>query len=135
MSWKPKYYIVYSHATVENLRWECDTHYRCMGHICYMLQGLLNVKTIGSEIKWILGGWHEAQLVKDHGVTYQEISDYVKSRCCMLSFTAKGTRKRALAEMQRLGAKEMYLADSYGDMMKAQAHYKNHNKFPKTHTK
>ena len=131
MRFKPKFYIVYPHSSVNDLEWECTTHYRCMGHIPNMLQELLNVKTIGSEIKWIIDNHHRYSLMEKYNVTSEDIDNYVKSNCGLISFTAKGTRSRALKEMKRLGAKEMYLADGYRDVLLSQANYRLYKTFEK----
>ena len=129
MSFKPKYYIVYPHKSVNDLKWECTTHYRCMAHIPIMLQELLNVKTIGSELKWIIDSSHRWELMQDYNVTSEDLENYVKSNCSIISFAAKGTRKRALQEMKRLGATEMHLADSYRDVILSQANYRVNKTF------
>ncbi len=130
MSWKPKYFIVYPHKSVDNLRWECTTHYACMAHIPNMLRELLGVSTVGREIKLIWNFQHQSEMKDKYNISYQQLEDYIKSNCSMLSFTAKGTRKRAIKELKRLGAKELCLADSYRDMMLMQAFYRNHQSFP-----
>jgi|SRR5690606_17279691 len=129
MSFKPQFFIVYPYSSVDNLQWECTTHYRCMAHIPNMLQELLNVKTIGSEIKLIWNEQHRRQVLKDNDLTYQQLEDYLKSGCSMISFSAKGTRQKAYNEMKRLGAKEMFFADSYRDMVIAQANYRRFKEF------
>lgn len=129
MAFKPKYYIVYPYKSVENLKWECTTHYACMAHIPIMLKELLNVKTIGSEIKWIIDSRHKQELIEDYNVTSEDLENYVKSSCSIITFKSKGTRKRALKEMKRLGATEMYLADSYREVILSQAHYRLHKNF------
>lgn len=130
MTKKQKYYIVYPHKSVEDLQWECTTHYRCRAHIPNMLQQLLGVKTVGDEIKLIWNHQHEAQMIKEYEVTYSQLRDYIKASCCMISFTAKGTRKRAIEHLKRLGAKEMCLSDNYRDVIILQAHYHNNKSFP-----
>ena len=129
MSFKPKFFIVYPHSSVESLKWECTTHYKCMAHIPNMLQELLKISTIGSEIKLIWNEQHRYEVIKNNNITYKQLEDYLKSNCSIISFSAKGTRKRALKEMKRLGAKEMFLVDSYREVIIAQSNYRNYKSF------
>lgn len=130
-NWKAKYFIVYPHKSFDDLKWECTTHYACRAHVPNMLQEILNVSTVGGEIKLIWNHHHEREMIERFNITYEELDDYIKSDCSMISFSSKRTRKRALKELKRLGAKEMCTADGYKDMMLIQAHYRKNRSLPK----
>lgn len=130
MSWKPKYYIVFSDKSMDDLKWECTTHYQCYAHIPNMLQELLGVSTIGGELKICFGWWHKSEMVKKHNVTYDEIDDFFAANTHILSFSAEGTRKKAVKQLLRLGAKGLCLVDSYRDAILYQAYYHKNKSFP-----
>ena len=69
-------------------------------------------------------------MIERFNITYQELDDYIKSDCGMISFASQVTRKRALKELKRLGAKDMCIADSYKEMMLIQAHYRRNKALP-----
>ncbi|WP_422858786.1 hypothetical protein ACOKFD_15715 [Flagellimonas sp. S174] len=95
-----------------------------------MLHELLNVKSIGAELKLIWNNWHERQIVNKYDVSYMEIENYIKADSGMLSFSSTRTRDRAIRELKRLGADEFYLADNYRDVILSQAHYYINGTFP-----
>ncbi len=121
MSFKRNFFLVIPRPSVDNLIWECTTHYKCIGNIPDMLRELLNVKTIGSEIKWVVNTEHRLNIMRKHNVSWDDIDNYLQADAFMLAFSAKRTRDRAIKELKRLKAGEMYLCDSYRDMLLKQA--------------
>ncbi len=121
MKFKPKFFIVIPHSSINNLVWECTTHYPCMAHIPHMLRELLNVKTIGREIKWIVNQEHRLSVMKKYNVSWEDIDDYLRADASMISFSAKRTRDRAIKELKRLDIGKIYACDSYRDMLLKQA--------------
>ncbi|MDH6358953.1 hypothetical protein [Parabacteroides sp. PF5-9] len=125
-SWKPKYYIVYPMLLVDQIEWPEGCAYRCAANLPSMLKQLLNTKSIGAEIKLIWNDNHRRIIMEKNNVTSEDIDNYVRADCCMLSFLSERTRKRAAKLLTELGGKGFIYVNSYGDLILQQAyHYKN----------
>ena len=127
MSWKPNFYIVFPYSLAYQINWPEDWKYQCVANIPKMLKEVLNVSTIGSEIKLIWNENHRDTMIKKNGITYEQLDDYLKSDCSMLSFISKGTMKRAVKALERMGAVDFVCVSSYRDVILQQAFYR-HNK-------
>lgn len=126
---KTKFYIVYDYKMTDEI--ELPNPWGTFPHAIHcFLREELNVNTIGAEIKWIIDWNHRQELIKDHNVTSENLDDYVKAKCSLFSFKANGTRKRAVKELEKRGAKSFVLVDNYRDAILTQAHFYNYKKFP-----
>ncbi|WP_286914837.1 hypothetical protein [Flavobacterium sp. UBA4197] len=128
-TFKPKYYIVFPRKMVNEMTWPTDWGHKCAGNLSEMLQDVLKVKTIGSELKLIWNSHHRYQVIKDNNITDAELDDYVKSDCSMISFQSAGTMKRAVKSLEKMGGKNFVCLDSYREVILQQAHYKNNCEF------
>ena len=127
---KSKHYILYEHGMELLINWPDGWGNTCRANIPSMLKEVLNVKSISTEIKGILGSWHHREIVTNNEVTYQDVEDYVKSSTSSIHFQSPGTRKRAVKALMKMGAESLVLVDSYRDLILYQAHHYNHGKFP-----
>lgn len=94
-----------------------------------MLREILNVSTIGGEWKLIWNNNHRRQVIKQNNISSQDLDDYLKADCSMLSFSAKGTMTKTAKLLIELGADNIICVDNYRDMMLQQAFYKKNKKF------
>lgn len=53
MGWNPNFYIVFPYSLAYQIKWPEGWGYKCVDNIPLMLKEVLNVSTIGSEIKLI----------------------------------------------------------------------------------
>lgn len=132
MSWKPKFFILYTEQTFDLINWPSKWRNTCRANLPSMLQEVLNVSTIGSEIKLIWNDEHRRIVMSKNKVTYSQLEKYLKARTCMLSFTSVGTRKRAADALRGMGAGELIFVDCYRDVIVYQAYFKEHARWPST---
>lgn len=130
MSWKPKYFIIYPYKMINELTKPENYGYLCAGNLSEALRDTLNVKSIGSEIKLIWNNQHRWQLLKDYELDGNDLDDYIKSECSILSFKSQFLMKRAIKQLKIMGAKSnMMCVDNYRDVIIEQAHYKRNGSF------
>lgn len=128
MSWKPNFYIVFPYSLAYQINWPEDWKYQCVANIPAMLKEVLNV-SIGSEIKLIWNEEHRDAMIKKYDITYEQLDDYLKSGCSMLSFISEGTMKRAVKALKQMGAMNFVCVSSYRDVILQQAFYRHNNHF------
>lgn len=110
-SWKPKFYIVYPRIMVDQIEWPEGCDYRCVANLASMLGDKLNCKSIGAEIKLIWNYEHRKVIMDKNNVTSEEIDDYVRADCNMLSFLSERTRARAVKFLTKIGGEEFHLCE------------------------
>lgn len=121
--WMPKFYIVYPMPMVDQIQWPEDAPYRCAANLPGMLKLVLNTGAIGAEIKLIWNWNHRRIIMEKNDVTSDDIDNYVKANCCMLSFLSEQTRDRAAKVLRGFGGKNFIYADSYRDVILQQAYF------------
>ena len=131
MKWKPKFFIVYPDKMIHQIKWTDNWGCHSVSNLPEMLQEILNVSTIGSEMKLIWNNNHRWQVIEQNNISSQELDDYLKADCSMLSFSVKGTMNKTSKLLIELGADNIICVESYRDMMLQQAFYKNNKKFSK----
>ena len=99
MSWKPKYFIIYPYKMINELTKPENYGYLCAGNLSEALRDTLNVKSIGSEIKLIWNNQHRWQLLKDYELDGNDLDDYIKSECSILSFKSQFLMKRTIKQL------------------------------------
>ena len=130
MSWKPKYFIIYPYKMINELTKPENYGYLCAGNLSEALRDTLKVKSIGSEIKLIWNNQHRWQLLKDYELDGNDLDDYIKSECSILSFKSQFLMKRTIKQLKIMGAKStMICVDNYRDVIIEQAHYKRNGSF------
>lgn len=128
--WNPKYFIVYPRQMINELEKPEGWGYLSAGNLSVALKEVLNAKSIGSEIKLIWNNQHYWQLIKDYELEPQELDDYIKSDCSLLSFKSEFLMKRVVKQLNKMGAKTTFICiNNYRDVILQQAHYKNFGKF------
>lgn len=127
---KSKFFILYEHGMELEISWPEGWGNTCRANLSSMLREVLNVNTISIEIKGILNGLHHREMVNKHDVTYEDVEHYVKSKTGSIHFSSKGTRKRAITALTKMGARQLIEVDSYRDLILYQAHHYNFGKFP-----
>lgn len=130
MSPKAKYFIVYKHGMEDQIQWPKGWGNTCRGNIHRMLQELLHVDSIGSELKLIWNSAHERIILTDYNITHQQLNDYLNAKCGTLIFKSKKVRNHAEKALKKMGAENLALVDNYRDVLLCQAHYYNHGEFP-----
>lgn len=129
MSWKPKFFIVYPDELIDQIEWPEGWGYRCVATLPSMLKEVLKVETIGSEIKLIWNDRHRNIMLEKNSISNEQLDDYLRANCSMLSFKAKGTMKRAVKALEKMGATNFVCVNSYRDMVLQQAFYRKNKKF------
>ncbi len=112
------------------MTWPSDWGNVCPANLSPMLSEVLKVKAIGSEIKLIWNASHRHAVVKDNNVTYQQLEDYLKADCSLLSFQSVRTRTKAVKAIEKMGGKGFICIDSYREVILSQAHYHVNKSFP-----
>ncbi|UOX35295.1 hypothetical protein LXD69_07190 [Flavobacterium sediminilitoris] len=129
MSWNPKFFIIYPRKIIAEIE-KCSTEYLCAGNLSDKLKEVLNVKSIGSELKIIWNNNHKWQLIKDYDLEIIDLEDYVKSDCSILTFKTEFLMKKSVKALRKLGVKsEMICTDNYRDVIIQQAFYKRNGVF------
>ena len=54
MNWKPKFFIVYPDNMIHQIKWSDNWRVHCVSNLPEMLKEILNVSTIGSELKLMM---------------------------------------------------------------------------------
>ena len=125
---KNKFYIVYDYEMTNEINmpspWGSFPH-----AITSFLKEELKVGNIGSEITWIIDYNHRSYLINTYNVSDKNIDDYLKSSCHIFSFYSKGTRKRAIKLLEKMGCTKFTIADNYRDVIIKQAYFFNKNEF------
>lgn len=130
MSWKPNFFIIYPYKMINELEKPENYGYLCAGNLCEALRDLLNVKSIGSEIKLIWNNEHRWQLIKDYDLQPSDLDDYIKSNCSIISFKSDFLMKRAIKQLKKMGAKSEFICvDNYREVILQQAYYKRNGCF------
>lgn len=130
MSWKPKNYIIYSYKIIDELEKPDGWGYLCAGNLSEALCELLNVKSIGSEIKLIWNNQHKWQLIEDYKLEPIDLEDYIKADCSVLSFKTEFLMNRALQQLKKMGAtSDIICVDNYRDVILNQAYFHRTGKF------
>lgn len=130
MSWKPKFYIIYPLKMIDEIRNPDASEYLCAGNLSETLQEVLNVKAIGSEIKLIWNNQHRWQIIKDYDLQPEDLDDYIKSNCSILSFKTEYVMKRAYRILHLMGAKsKIKCVENYRDVILNQANFKRNGEF------
>ena len=129
MSWKPRFYIVYPYSLVDQISWPEGWGNKCVANISSMLREVLNVSTIGSEIKLIWNDEHRYIMLEKNSITNKQLDDYIKSNCSMLSFISEGTMKRAVNALKSMGAINFICVNSYREVILQQAFYRHNKSF------
>ncbi|MBD9179636.1 MAG: hypothetical protein EGP82_10770 [Odoribacter splanchnicus] len=129
MGWNPNFYIVFPYSLAYQINWPEGWGYQCVANLPLMLKEVLNVSTIGSEIKLIWNEDHRDTMIKKNEITYEQLDDYLKSDCSMLSFLSEGTMKRAVKALKRMGAVNFVCVSSYRDVILQQAYYRHNKNF------
>lgn len=129
-SWNPKFYIIYPYNMINELEKPKNYGYLCAGNLSEALRDLLNVKSIGSELKLIWNNQHRWQIIEDYNLQPEDLDDYIKSDCAILSFESEFVMKRAIKQLKLMGAKSEFICvDNYRDVILQQANYKRNNQF------
>ena len=131
MKWKPKFFIVYPDKMIHQIKWPGNWASHSVSNLPEMLREFLNVSSIGSEMKLIWNQNHRWQVIEQNNITAQDLDDYLKADCSMLSFSAKGTMNKTAKLLIQLGADNIICVDTYRDMILQQAFYKKNNEFQK----
>lgn len=122
--WCPKYYIVYPYKMINELDKPDGWGYLCAGNLSEALQEVLNVKSIGSEIKLIWNNQHRWKLIDDYQLEPDDLDCYLKSNCSLLSFKTEYLMKRCAKQLRKMGATcDIVLVDNYRDVILQQAHF------------
>lgn len=130
MKWNPKYYIVYPRKMIYELKKPDGWGYLCSGDLPEALQLLLNTKAIGGEMKLIWNEQHRWNVIRDNKIEYNDLEDYIKSDCSMISFKTEFMMNRALKKLKEMGSKsEVICVDNYRDVILNQANFKRFGKF------
>ncbi|WP_250716472.1 hypothetical protein [Bacteroides fragilis] len=114
---------------VDQIEWPKGCDYCCVANLASMLQDKLNCKSIGAEIKLIWNYEHREIIMEKNNVTSEEIDDYVKADCNMLSFSSERTRKRAVEFLTKIGGKNFICVNSYRDVILQQAFFNKNKTF------
>lgn len=130
MRFKPKYYIVHLYSLSDEITWPEGWGNRCPANLIYLLREQLKNEKIGGEIKCIWNDSHRMEILRKYEITYEQLDNYLKADCTIISFQSKGTRKRALKFLENHGAKSFICVDNYRDVLTTQAYYSLNNKFP-----
>lgn len=120
------------------MEWPENTPYRCPGNLSEMLCRVFKTERIGSEIKCLLNDKHIRDLINDHKVTYEDLSNYRDAKCSMIYFQSSMLRRRAELLLDKLGKPAEYVSvDDYRDVILQQANYFKTNSFyeNKTHNR
>lgn len=126
----PKYYIIYPRKVIDELTppegWSLYP-----GNLGDALKELLNVKAIiGSEIKLIWNSGHRWSIIQDYNITPEDLDDFLKADCSLLSFETAALRNRVLKQLKKMGLKtEVASVDCYRDVLLQQAQYHRHGCF------
>lgn len=128
-SWNPKFYIVYPRIMVDQIEWPEGCDYRCVANLASMFGDKLNCKSIGAEFKLIWNYEHRKVIMDKNNVTSEEIDDYVRADCNMLSFLSERTRARAVKFLTKIGGKNFICVNSYRDVILQQAFFNNNKTF------
>jgi nucleoid-associated protein YejK len=129
MKWKPKFFIVYPDKMIHQIKWTDNWGCHSVSNLPEMLREILNVSTIGTEWKLIWNNNHRWQVIEQNNIFSQELDDYLKADCSMLSFSAKGTMNKTAKLLIELGADNIICVDNYRDMILQQAFFKNNKNF------
>ena len=128
MSWKPKFYIVYADSMIQQVAFP-EGWAMCTANLPTLLRELLNISTIGSEIKLIWNLEHREIMLEKNGITNDQLDAYIKADCNMLSFTTKGTMRRVVKELKKMGCENFVCVDNYKDMILQQVFYQQNKYF------
>lgn len=128
--WKPKFYIIYPRKMIEQLQKPESWGYLCPGNLSEALQELLNVKSIGSELKLIWNHQHRWKVIEDNKIEPADLDDYLKADCSLISFKTKFLMKRAIKKLREMGMiEDVVCVGNYRDVILQQAYYKRNGKF------
>lgn len=130
MSWKPKYFILYTNDINEKITWPEGWGNTCRANIVPMLREVLNTKSIGSEIKIIWNSDHEYEMIKKYGLTYDQLREYLNAKSGSLHFETQSLRKITFEHLQKIGAENLTLVDDYKKVILYQSYFYNHGFFP-----
>lgn len=116
---------------IHQIKWTDNWGCCSVSNLPEMLREILNVSTIGGEMKLIWNKNHRWQVIQQNNISSQELDDYLKADYSMSSSNAKGTINKTAKLLIELGADNIICVYNYRDMILQQAFHKNNKKFKK----
>lgn len=128
---KPKFYIVYPNRIIDEITWAENAPYRCGANFPGMFESVLKLpdNSIGSEIKLIWNNEHRNTIIQKNDVEYDDVENYLKADCSILSFEEQNIRDMVSMQLDILGGKDFVCVDSYRDVILKQAFYRLNKTF------
>lgn len=127
---KSKFFIIYKHGLEEEIQWPEGWGWTCRGNLGAMLQEVLKVNAIASELKGFWNDRHRRDTMSEYSLTHDQLESYVRSKTGSLHFQSRSTRDRAMKALFDMGATELAPVDTYREVLTFQAHFHDHGVFP-----
>lgn len=129
MNWNPKFYLVYPDEIIDQIPWPEECDYQCVAHFPSMLRQVLKIDAIGSEIKLVWNDWHRNEMLKRNNITSDQLENYLKSGCSILSFEDRDVMDKVATTLRNMGITNFVCVESYREVILQQAFYKENKRF------